>query len=140
MSTIKMTRFRCPGYCITLIIFGLRMVQSLTGVRDPPMNLEFISILPQSLPVGGALPWTGAAMDLALESVNRRFGATLNLTVTRLYRKEDRTCEDSEAYIPGILAEHYYTRVFGQCVAVMASKCGSARFSFWRCHRLIRMA
>jgi len=85
------------------------------------LDLEFISVLPKTVAFGGALRYTGAVLELAAESVNRRFAGDLNVTITYLYNQADRTCEDAEGSIPVQLAEYYNAQAFNRCVAAIAS-------------------
>jgi hypothetical protein len=84
-------------------------------------DLEMISIIPYNLSLGVALPWTGAALQVAADNVRSRYSATLNLSVTLLYRNKDRTCEDANANAMLLLTDYYYTQAFNRCVTVIAS-------------------
>ena len=105
------------SWFVRLVVFCLSSCDHATGLFD----VNFVSIMPKSLPIGGALTWTGAPLDLAAELVRSRFAGTLNLSVTLLYREDDRKCEDADARAPLLLAEYYYKHAANQCVAVMAA-------------------
>ena len=84
-------------------------------------DVDFISIMPKNTPIGGALMWTGAPLDLAAEEVRRRYAGHLNLTVTLLYDEKDRKCDTSDASAPLLLADYYYRQGLNRCLAVMAA-------------------
>ncbi|OQV22822.1 hypothetical protein BV898_03256 [Hypsibius exemplaris] len=88
-------------------------------------DLELISTIPYNISLGVALPWTGAGLDLGQESVRRRYASSgLNLTVTFLYRPEDRSCDDANANAMLLLTEYYNRRAANRCVAIISSACG----------------
>jgi hypothetical protein len=111
----------CPF--ISHIAFKLLVVGCLHTFlgNSHAFDIEIISIIPYNLSLGVALPWTGAALEVAAESVRSQYSTTLNLSVTLLYRNKDRTCEDTNANAMLLLTDYYYTQAFNRCVAVIAS-------------------
>lgn len=103
--------------CRSLLVLAIA-VNAVTS-SAASMDVEIISILHANSTVGGLL-WTGAALDLAVESVNEKFAGSLNLSVSFHSEPSDRSCDDAEASTTPLLAQYYNTKMFGQCVAVMA--------------------
>jgi hypothetical protein len=83
--------------------------------------LEIVSTIPNNISVGIALPWTGAPLHLASEDVRSRFSADLNVSLTLLYNKDDRTCDDADAHAPFLLADYYNTKALNRCVVVIGA-------------------
>jgi hypothetical protein len=76
--------------------------------------------MPYNVSVGSALPWTGAVLQLALENMQNEFSKDLNISLTLLYNKNDRTCGDAEAEASRLMADYYYTKAENRCVVVTA--------------------
>jgi hypothetical protein len=114
---IIILRFSFPFAFRVLIV---RCLHALLGTSHA-FDLEMISIIPYNLSLGVALPWTGAALQVAADNVRSQYSATLNLSVTLLYRNKDQTCEDTNANAMLLLTDYYYTQAFNRCVAVIAS-------------------
>ncbi|XP_055348110.1 atrial natriuretic peptide receptor 1-like [Paramacrobiotus metropolitanus] len=108
-------------------IFFVSLVSVTVGI-----HLEMISLLPRSIPVGPALPWTEPALLLAAEMVNRTYAPHITMSVKLIYNMTHKTCEDADADNPGLLGEYYYSQDdtdarhshSGTCWAVIGSMCG----------------
>jgi hypothetical protein len=108
-------------FCILSSPASRRITALLSDIQIQPFQLEIISVIPFNISVGVALPWTGAALQLAFESVREEFSSDLNISLTSLYDKDDRTCEETDAHAPVLLADYYNTKAANHCATVIAT-------------------
>ncbi|XP_055348094.1 atrial natriuretic peptide receptor 1-like [Paramacrobiotus metropolitanus] len=111
---------------LLLPVFFLSQVGSMVQ----GIHLEMISLLPRSIPVGPALPWTEPALRLAAEMVNRTYAPHITMSLKLIYNMSHKICEDADADNPGLLGQYYYSQAEALeqradvCLAVVGSICG----------------
>lgn len=69
--------------------------------------------------------YTGAAFDLAIQKVNQRYEAAVNVSVKHLYDPRDRSCNDLSSRSAQLIAEYYYRNGNDQretCFAIVATR------------------
>ena len=85
------------------------------------LDVEVISTIPYNISVGVALPFTGAALQVAVEAVNDQFAGDLNISFTLLYNKADTICDYADVNALLLAAEYYNTKARNRCVAFINS-------------------
>lgn len=94
------------------------------------IHLEMISLLPKTIPIAPALPWTEPALNLAAKMVNQTYGQRVTMSVKLIYNVSHKSCPDADGGNPQALAEYYYTRNTDDCLAIVGS-------SKWSCFTAI---
>ena len=74
-----------------------------------PLNINIVTALPYNVGVAVDIVRTGAAFDIAVEEVNRKYREDgLNITVTYLYNGLDRTCDVVSSRTAQLVGEYHY--------------------------------